>query len=892
MKSKKIANIVFYKFNGEDGAREQACIFYNDGTVQNCSYDDGIDAVLEFAKNQKINTKEEITELINNKFIHVMSGNEFEKNFQKFIVNEEQPVVAVDEDNLQLPIPVAKENKDKVEIEDYVDNVDNGYNFNMPTPIVLNDEKKEEDSKKSSNTNATSTPVPIVFADEKKEDKTIDNDKKSTNESKKPTYIDLANTDYEDEKDNKKANEIKNNVVTPMPSQKQNNNFNKENSNTRNNTERVPLKAANEVNTKSKKKKNGIFSKVKNFFHRTKVRFGAALLAVVLAFTGGAALNKNNKIGKFFSNTITKLTNKSNIDGNLVRGNNDYYDNYTYNQLQEVNNNQAQKSAMQQVYNALQAFNGDFANKHVEAGKDVKAALSFTEMNALHQAYNNYSNEDITAIFNGTRINAHEFSQAYRNANLQLMGAHVIETRDAAVDMLGLINSEEGKEFYNKYHEMFLQIKASGQDKIDKINSWRQSLLEDFPISEEVREIGIAHSDNRYVAPYKASIVPMVSAVEIMYQNLAYDNTLSDKIINYFNDVGLCNIVDDTFERIERVTEIAPENNEEPLYIQYENAMVSELEAQGNYAIDDEHRELTKLDAFQNAVNEHGHNGLASQGSYSTGGSATESYTTVETETVTDTKVDKKVEKTKTSDREEAIKKSSKEKVEKAEEKVDKEIEKENAEAKETAEKQAEEKRQELQSEADKQAEIIQEQIAQDDKDLQQDIEQANDQINQNNADTDTTNDKPVNEKDFGDHNVDFDDNHSDSNGNLDNSVKDLTTDSTGDKTNQPLPDPNVTGESFEKNYPESVGDPFESTPETSAPAQSKPVEQQQEVAVPENTSDQADSVIEYEEPVEETIDYVDASAIISNEELANMIVESMADVPSEDVEGYQYVIK
>ena len=56
---------------------------------------------------------------------------------------------------------------------------------------------------------------------------------------------------------------------------------------------------------------------------------------------------------------------------------------------------------------------------------------------------------------------------------------------------------------------------------------------------------------------------------------------------------------------------------------------------------------------------------------------------------------------------------------------------------------------------------------------------------------------KPVNERDFGDHNVDFDNDHSDDNGNLDNSVKDITTDGSG-ANNGALPDPNETGRKFD----------------------------------------------------------------------------------------------
>lgn len=891
MNFKEIVNIVFYNFYEGQKEIRQACVFYSDGTVKNCSFDEGIDYTLDLLKKQKLTTKE-LSNIINNRNIYVMSGVELNNNFKRFIV---------------------KQNSNNLETTKQNEKVNN------------------------------STEKVISLPEKKVDDKNLSD------------YDALAKTDYEDEQEDMSEDNFKEEVKDTKDEAKNKkggfapkvaNFFNGDK-----NFKDRPLKVADEIasDKNNKGKKAGLFTKMKNFLHRSKVRIGAAVMALVVLVGGGSFLAGKNsgKIGKFFSNKIAKTNPDEpdvNIENNLVYGDNDYYDGYTFEQLQEVNTNEVQKNAMANIRGAFQKFNNEFANSHVEEGKNIKAALSWTEMNSLQQAYNNYSVEEIAAIFNGSRINANEFSQAYKNANLQLMGAHVIETRQNPVDLSILINSEEGKNFYQKYHEMFLQLKESeGQDRIDKVNAWRQALLEDFPISDDIREVGIAHSDNRLVESYKLSIVPMVSAVEIMYQNLATDNTLSEKTINYFNDTGLCNLADDNFERIERITEITPENNAEPLYIQYENAITLELEAENNYNIADEYRELTKLDAFQEAVNQHDHDSNISvePSSYVASGNVIESHSTVETETETETKVEKKVEKTKTSDEKEAIKKSSKKKVEEAKEKVDKQIEEENQKAKEEGLQQAEKELEKIQEQEDKKAEAIEQQIAQDDNDMQQDIADANEKIEQNNSDTDPSNDVPINESDFGDHNVDFDDDHSDSNGNLDNSVKDITTDGTNDQSNEELPDPNVTGAAFEESYPKTSVDPeyvpetqvpVEPVPEVVEPVQEMPtpvdpvpevVETVQEMPAPvdpvpevvesvpevvetipeiapEEISDQSQTIIEYEEPVEESVDYtVDYTDYntgmenISNEELADMIVESMADYPEEEyTDGYQYTLQ
>lgn len=81
------------------------------------------------------------------------------------------------------------------------------------------------------------------------------------------------------------------------------------------------------------------------------------------------------------------------------------------------------------------------------------------------------------------------------------------------------------------------------------------------------------------------------------------------------------------------------------------------------------------------------------------------------------------------------------------------------------------------------------------DRQFEQEVKAANEQIEMNNDD-DPTNDKPVNEKDFKGHVVDFDDDYSNSNGDLYSNVQDITTDGTG--ANETLPNPDIIGEQYD----------------------------------------------------------------------------------------------
>ena len=578
--------------------------------------------------------------------------------------------------------------------------------------------------------------------------------------------------------------------------------------------------------------------KKQRFSLKTKIAAAAVAGLVAVSAKFGLPIDKVSAYAKNMNNsTTTEETTEE-----LVSDNNDYYDSYTYEELLEVTNNQSQKAEMKRIHDALYGYNVTFAENYLEEDKDIRAALNFDEVVALSQAYNDFTPEEISAIFNGQAIKASDLDGAYKSATLQLMGAHVIETREHPVDMSGIIISEEGKAFYEKYHNLFLNAKeATGDEKIAAVEAFYNEVRNDFPIDPDTREVGISHSSSHQsIESYKLAITPMVAAGEIMWQNLDIDHTLQGGVnayffgdvditelsneelveiilngnvgvsngeIDYFNDLGLCNIANDKFEIVQQITmgNLSNSDKTNPRYDQYRNAIIKELTDKNAYVIDDAHRELSELDRFQDEVNWHFE--LDEDGYYT--GSVY--YTT---KTYTRTKTWKKTKTTKKT----VITREEKEIPDDEKEKIDKEIEEENKETKEEAEKEAEETRQDMQKEEDKKAEEIQKEIEEEEKDLQDKIDEANDKIEHNqeidqqqesqqteNTTTENTTTEseqtttPVNEADFGDHNVVFEDEHKDDQGNLNDSVEHITTDSSDVKTEDDLPDPNETGKKFDE---------------------------------------------------------------------------------------------
>ena len=677
--NKKVVNIVFYKFNSNNEDIVKACVFYNDGTVKNVSKKEAVKEAIKIAREEK--AVKDLTSLINKNRIYAMSGSELTKRFNEFVSydivenhidNALDNIVLTDTDKVFtkdnnptkttiIPIEYDLINKKVNEL-----NNEQELTEEKEDKISYDNEIKLEDD---INNNKVASVTPVVLAAETLNNKLdLDNEKEE----------DLLNDDLD------------NNVVRM--------------NNETNNTPVKPVVAKEE-------EKAGILSKVKNFVKGRLLP--VAVAASLIAGTGvGYSLAKDHKLGGAVNKTSilspldknseepeieanentktenvktenTKTENTSASTNNeqveINYANNDYYNGLSFEELLEKTTNPTQKEVMQNVSEGLDWFNGDFADAYVEKGKDIRAALTWDEMVALQIAYNDYDKHMLHAIFNGAEINSNELENAYKNATLQLMGAYVIEKEPNLVDITKLVHNEEGIKFVQKYQNMLEAAKnAEGEQKLELIKAFYSELYKDFPITEEIRTEGISHSDYRTIESYKLAVAPMVAAAEIMFQNYEIDHTLTDKAIEYFNDLGLCNIAQKKFEKAEMVTLTNCEYDEtNPLYEQFKNAKILELKAKGIYVIDDAHRDLSQLDRFQELVNWHfkmNENGHFELETWYT----TETYTTKKKWTEKHTKKWTETTKTETSDRDKAVKEAGEDKVREAEKKVDKQIEEEN----------------------------------------------------------------------------------------------------------------------------------------------------------------------------------------------------------------------
>lgn len=778
MNTKKIWNIVFYKYYKNGKEVRKSCIFYRDGSVVNTTYEDGLNACETIVKERKISSKNAFKEMINRDIVHVMSGEELKANFQKFVCHN-----VITQDIIDEAINEHMNNIEEVKIYEPKNKKEHNTGF-VVIPTVDKEEKERFEEK------ATEEVKPDIVADY------TDNTKEPVKETK--------NEEYHYEEPARRQPEKKgffNRIGTRISAlalaalvglgvyscaKKQTLRGEMLSSNIINN-DAIPKDYVDKIfKEQNAEEKNNSEAEVEIENQQSEERTVVETPAVspVVTPENSNTETQNTTNTQENTNGIQTFYNHA-TNSVLVIGNNDYYDDYTYEELLAVTTNETQKRAMQNIYTAINAYNIGFADAYVEEGKDIRAALSFDELVALQQAYNDYTKEQIRAIFNGAEIDASKMTMDYKAATLQLMGAHIIENSEHPVDMSMLLETQEGKDFYRRYHKMFLAAKeAQNEDqKLKLVKAFYDAIRADFPITDAVRTEGIMHADAyAELESYKLSVIPMIAASEMLFQNLKVDYTLNDSEVNFLNDAGLCNRAFNKFEKIQTITlNCCKEDNTNPLYEQYRNAIIKELKAKNRYVIDDAHRDLSQLEAFKRAIGSRKRYKQYVGGFYEIVETHTEVKTWTETETTTWTETER----------------IEAEIPEEEKQKIDEELEKENEKAREEAEKKAEEEQKRLQEEADKEAEKIKEEVKEFEEDLQEKIDEANQQIEMN-QDEDPTNDKPVNEEDFGEHNVDFYDEYEDGNGNLEDYVEEITTDPTGDQTGQPLPDPQETGRAFD----------------------------------------------------------------------------------------------
>ncbi len=449
-----------------------------------------------------------------------------------------------------------------------------------------------------------------------------------------------------------------------------------------------------------------------------------------------------------------------------------------------VNNtkNEVKTKFMSNFNSFMGLFNGPFASTHKDADKSAKLCLSTEEAAASFLAYNGKSltNEELAAIFDETKLDKGQLIENYKSGYLQLMLAGIVQTSPTRVDLL--INSDAGKAMYQKYEDMNIAFNTATNESAKKeiAANFVSTTIKDFQLDatkgnfehQTIEDLGIKDS---YTA-----VLPIIAAMHTKTINYGDKYSFTDAQIEALNNEALCDLaaqnIEDAVTRLQMMQMLGKTATSDPSYANYMRAIKQDLKAKGNYELND--RDISVTELFKKQIGATGVVMRETKNSVQMVGPSTQTKTWSESKTE---KTGTKKAKQNVS-RDTAVKAVGKKEVKAAEKKVDQKYKDKTQENKEKAEKEADKKQKEQQAVEDEKG-----------KEIDKKVDDYNQKVENEIKDTSDKHDAGDKVSGTGDH-YQVDESHTDEEGNINNSVTDVTTDNSNVSAD-PLPDPNAMGE-------------------------------------------------------------------------------------------------
>lgn len=336
-------------------------------------------------------------------------------------------------------------------------------------------------------------------------------------------------------------------------------------------------------------------------------KLGKAVVAVIGAgvlFATGSAIfgahNDNDNDTKAINPSQSQVQN----DNNNLHIDDIPSENVVYTQSYDILNNLKNKNDdrynfLNNVGKTLNNYNMTEATKVLEANKGTKLAHSFDELAIQYIIYNDVPESEIHNIFGNEFVDKNELMNSFEMGVNQDSLAHNLQIND--IDKSNMFKTEEAEAFYDKYNNLFTEMNNTSEktEKQNYVSKFYDMVRSDFA----------EMSDGTYndVKGYQVSILEFTEAMEHM--NITTDNQLTKQEKDYID--GLT----DHFiaEKINHLAVIQnaralvnPEFNEIdtlPSVIDYEEMLVKELNENNNYYVDEASRDVRNYDSYNNHIN-------------------------------------------------------------------------------------------------------------------------------------------------------------------------------------------------------------------------------------------------------------------------------------------------
>lgn len=273
------------------------------------------------------------------------------------------------------------------------------------------------------------------------------------------------------------------------------------------------------------------FGKVSNFFKKIgqKIKKNvkkviALAVAAVTVITGASILGKNSNKNKVKDiPQTTKVMQDSSNKNNTIKTNNESENTIEYNTTFDIlnilqNKNESRYNFLNNVSKTLLNYNINEANNFLEEDKDTKISHTFEEMAIEYLTYNDISVSELHDILGDTFLDRDTLIDTFKKSVKQDALAHNIQTSN--IDKSDMFTTQEGKDFYNKYNELFTKMNNS-EEKVEKqkyVKEFYSMLREDFK--------GMENNNYNDIESYKLCIKEFLPAMQHM--NITAGNELNE----------------------------------------------------------------------------------------------------------------------------------------------------------------------------------------------------------------------------------------------------------------------------------------------------------------------------------------------------------------------------
>lgn len=368
------------------------------------------------------------------------------------------------------------------------------------------------------------------------------------------------------------------------------------------------MKKAKSKETKKEKKSNllkklgsKIINKLKNNKLVRRITLVALTFGVVL---GGYKLSHKSKTGEIIDNTAIENTTEDNYNAeNVERPDYSYY---SFDELLEnCTTNENRKNAMTTLEDFLLTYNDSVANSYTEENNDAKLVHTVEEANAMYLLYNDLDAQQIYDIYGNTAFDKTELTNNFSSAQYQDTLAHNIQT-----DTLGksrLLINDDAKKLYEKYENIFINMNQTDNynEKVYNAQKFYSAVREDFN--------NMTDSSYENIPSYKIMIKEFIDSM--LNINLDIDNKLTDDELNYINgfynqtvenkasEIATMQTARSVESTIDYGDGSAVENDLNPYYSEFKDALVDELTEISAYYTTDENRNVDTYTSFDKNIN-------------------------------------------------------------------------------------------------------------------------------------------------------------------------------------------------------------------------------------------------------------------------------------------------